>query len=127
MSTATEERTSAHDKVSVEPVSEDEALRQEAISSLNGSAASPRTRSPTSRSTGPLADLGAVRSLGRRRHSLARWVTAIWGFFLALDAWKTFGSWPRSLHRPISEADVAREMERQRRNSTRRSRSSPMM
>lgn len=40
------------------------------------------------------------------------WVTAIWGFFLALDAWKAYGSWPRSLRQPIREADVEREMER---------------
>jgi hypothetical protein len=43
------------------------------------------------------------------------WVSAIWGFFLAVDAWKAFGSWPRSLHRPITEEDIARELERSRR------------
>jgi hypothetical protein len=128
MSTATEERTSAHDKVSVEPVSEDEALRQEAISSLK------RKRRFAENAVAYVAVNGVlwlIWALSDRSVDggipWPVWVTAIWGFFLALDAWKTFGSWPRSLHRPISEADVAREMERQRRNSTRRSRSSPMM
>jgi len=43
------------------------------------------------------------------------WVSAVWGFFLVMDAWKAFGSWPRSLYRPITEADITREMERSRR------------
>ncbi len=43
------------------------------------------------------------------------WVSAIWGFFLAMDAWKAYGPWPGSLRRPISEADVERELERLRR------------
>lgn len=38
------------------------------------------------------------------------WVSAIWGFFLAIDAWRAFGRWPASLHRPITEADIQREM-----------------
>lgn len=40
------------------------------------------------------------------------WVTAIWGFLLAIDAWKAYGVWPRSLDRPISEAEIEREQER---------------
>ena len=28
------------------------------------------------------------------------WVSAVWGFFLAMDAWRAYGSWPRSLRRP---------------------------
>lgn len=43
------------------------------------------------------------------------WVSAVWGFFLAIDAWKAFGWWPRSLYGPITETDIAREMERSRR------------
>ena len=43
------------------------------------------------------------------------WVSIIWGFFLAMDAWKAYGSWPSSLHRPLSEADIEREKERLRR------------
>lgn len=43
------------------------------------------------------------------------WVSIVWGFFLAIDAWKAFGAWPRSLNRPITEADVERELERARR------------
>lgn len=40
------------------------------------------------------------------------WITAIWGFLLAIDAWRAFGSWPASLHKPITEADIEREMKR---------------
>lgn len=40
------------------------------------------------------------------------WVSVIWGFLLAVDAWRTYGSWPGSLHRPITEADIEREVER---------------
>lgn len=39
------------------------------------------------------------------------WVSAIWGFFLALDAWKAYGS---RFHRPITEADIEREIRRAR-------------
>lgn len=38
------------------------------------------------------------------------WVSAIWGFLLVIDAWRVFGRWPASLHRPITEADIQREM-----------------
>jgi hypothetical protein len=41
------------------------------------------------------------------------WITAIWGFLLAIDAWRAFGSWPASLHQPITEADIERELKRQ--------------
>ena len=44
------------------------------------------------------------------------WVTAIWGFLLAVDAWRAFGSWPASLHQPITEADIQREMNQTHRN-----------
>lgn len=42
------------------------------------------------------------------------WVSAIWGFLLAIGAWRAFGRWPASLHRPITEADIQREMSIQR-------------
>jgi hypothetical protein len=42
------------------------------------------------------------------------WVSVIWGFLLAIDAWRAFGRWPASLHRPISEADIRHEVERSR-------------
>jgi hypothetical protein len=42
------------------------------------------------------------------------WVSGIWGFFLVLDAWKTFTTWPRSLRRPITDADIDREVRRLR-------------
>jgi hypothetical protein len=42
------------------------------------------------------------------------WVSVIWGFLLAIDAWRAYGRWPVSLHRPISEADIQREIERSR-------------
>jgi hypothetical protein len=38
------------------------------------------------------------------------WVSLIWGFLLAIDAWRAFGRWPASLHRPITEADIQREL-----------------
>lgn len=38
------------------------------------------------------------------------WVSLIWGFLLAIDAWRAFGRSPASLHRPITEADIQREM-----------------
>ena len=40
------------------------------------------------------------------------WVSAIWGFFLVMDAWRAFARWPRSLYKPITEADIEREMRR---------------
>jgi hypothetical protein len=42
------------------------------------------------------------------------WVSVIWGFLLAIDAWRAFGRWPASLHRPITEADIQRELSRSR-------------
>ena len=36
------------------------------------------------------------------------WVSAIWGFLLAVEAWRAFGRWPASLHRPITEAASSR-------------------
>lgn len=42
------------------------------------------------------------------------WVSIIWGFLLAIDAWRAFGRWPASLHRPITEADIESEMKRSR-------------
>ena len=44
------------------------------------------------------------------------WVTAIWGFLLVIDAWRAFGSWSASLHQPITEADIEREMKQTHRN-----------
>jgi hypothetical protein len=43
------------------------------------------------------------------------WVSAIWGFFLVMDAWRAFGRWPAALHQPITEADIERELTRTRR------------
>jgi hypothetical protein len=40
------------------------------------------------------------------------WVSAIWGFFLALDAWRAYGPWPRGLRRPITDEDIEREVQR---------------
>ncbi len=42
------------------------------------------------------------------------WVSVIWGFLLAIDAWRAFGDWPASLHRPITEAEIQREIEQSR-------------
>ena len=40
------------------------------------------------------------------------WISAIWGFFLLLDAWRAFARWPRSLFSPITDAEIEREVER---------------
>lgn len=42
------------------------------------------------------------------------WVSLVWGFFLAADAWRAYGPWPGSLRRPISEAAIEEEMRRTR-------------
>jgi 2TM domain len=42
------------------------------------------------------------------------WVSLIWGFLLAIDAWRAFGRWPASLHRPITEEDIQREIRQSR-------------
>jgi 2TM domain len=125
MSATTDERPT---EAPVEPVTEEEGLRQEAIASLK------RKRRFAEDTVAYVAVNGVLwliwaltdRSLDGGMPWPA-WVSIIWGFFLALDAWKAYGSWPRSLHRPLTEGDVAREMERRRRDSTRRSRSAPLM
>lgn len=43
------------------------------------------------------------------------WVSLIWGFLLAVDAWRAYAPWPRSLHRPIGDDEVERELQRLRR------------
>jgi len=40
------------------------------------------------------------------------WPSIIWGFLLAVDAWKAFAPWPRSLRRPITEEAIERETAR---------------
>lgn len=40
------------------------------------------------------------------------WVSAIWGFFLLLDAWRALARRPRSLFSPVTEAEIEREVER---------------
>jgi len=42
------------------------------------------------------------------------WVSAIWGFLLAVDAWRAYAPWPATLRRPMTEADIEREMRRAR-------------
>ncbi len=37
------------------------------------------------------------------------WVSIVWGFFLAIDAFKAFSIWPG---RTMSEAEIEREMRR---------------
>jgi hypothetical protein len=43
------------------------------------------------------------------------WVSAVWGFFLAMDAWRAYGRWPGGLHQPITEAEIERELKGTRR------------
>ena len=38
------------------------------------------------------------------------WLSLVWGFFLALDGWRAYGS----LNRPITETEIERELERTR-------------
>jgi hypothetical protein len=40
------------------------------------------------------------------------WVSLVWAFFLALDGWRAYGGWPTNLNRPITEAEIERELER---------------
>ncbi len=40
------------------------------------------------------------------------WVSIVWGFLLAIDAWKAYGRWAGGTRRPISEAEIRKEMER---------------
>lgn len=42
------------------------------------------------------------------------WVSLAWGFFLALDGWRAYGSWPANLNTPITETEIERELERNR-------------
>jgi len=37
------------------------------------------------------------------------WVSLIWGFLLALDAWRAYGPWPRQV---ITDDDVEQELRR---------------
>lgn len=43
------------------------------------------------------------------------WVSLAWGFFLALDGWRAYASWPASLNRPITDTEIEREIERTQR------------
>ena len=115
-------------EASLKPLSDEEALRQEAIASLK------RKRRFTDDAVAYVAVNGVLwlvwaltdRSLGGGMPWPA-WVTVIWGFLLALDALKAFILWPHSLHGPLTEGDVAREMERWKRTGTRRSRPTPII
>ncbi len=123
MSATTDERPT---ETPLEPVDEEEALRQGAIARLK------RKRRFSEDAVAYVAVNGVLwliwaltdRSLDGGMPWPA-WVSVIWGFFLALDAWKAFGSWPRSLHRPITEGDIAREMEKHRREPMPSSRQYP--
>ncbi len=120
MSTATEERTSAHDKVSVEPVSEDEALRQEAISSLKQKRRFAENAVAYVAVNGILWVIWALsdRSVdgGIRVACLGHGHLGLLPRAGRLEDVRLVASQPA---RPISETDVAREMERHRHDSTR--------
>jgi len=110
----------------IEPMSDEEALRQEAIARLR------RKRHFAEDAIAYVAVNGVLWLIwALTGHSVdggvpwAAWVSVIWGFFLALDAWKAYASWPRSLHRPLTERDVAREMEKHRREPIPSSRQYP--
>ncbi len=40
------------------------------------------------------------------------WVSAIWGFFLAMDVVKVYGPLARKINAPIDESDIQRELDR---------------
>jgi hypothetical protein len=40
------------------------------------------------------------------------WVSAIWGFLLAIDAWRAYGNGPVGRDRPITEDEIDRELQR---------------
>jgi hypothetical protein len=40
------------------------------------------------------------------------WVSVIWGFLLAIDAWRAYGSGPVGRDRPITEDEIEREVRR---------------
>ena len=42
------------------------------------------------------------------------WVSIIWGFLLAIDAWRAYGSRPAGRDRPITEDEIERELRRAR-------------
>jgi hypothetical protein len=42
------------------------------------------------------------------------WVSIIWGFLLAIDAWRAYGTGPVGRDRPITEDEIERELERGR-------------
>ena len=46
------------------------------------------------------------------------WVSAIWGFFLAMDVFKVYGPVARRIHAPISEAEIQRQVDRSARGAT---------
>lgn len=126
MNVTSEKRTSSNGVAPVDPVDDDEALRQQAITSLKRKRRFVEDAVAYVTVNGVLWLIWALtdRSVDGGMPWPA-WVSVIWGFFLALDAWKAFGRWPRSLHRPMTETDIAKEMERNRRSSTRVSRGSP--
>lgn len=41
------------------------------------------------------------------------WVSIIWGFLLAIDAWRAYGRGPVGRDRPITEAEIERELGRE--------------
>jgi hypothetical protein len=105
----------ANEAISFGAVEADEGLRREAIASLK------RKRKFVENVVGYVTVNGVlwlIWALTDRSTDGSMpwpaWVSAIWGFLLAMDAWKAFGRWPGSLHRPITEEDIEREMKRSR-------------
>lgn len=40
------------------------------------------------------------------------WVSTIWGFLLAIEAWRAYGTGPIGRDRPITEEEIEREVKR---------------
>jgi hypothetical protein len=95
------------------PVAPDDALRDAAIARLN------RKRKFVQDVVGYVAVNGVlwlIWLLSDRSSDGSipwpAWISLIWGFLLVIDAWRTYGDWPRSLNQPITEMDIEREMKR---------------
>lgn len=95
------------------PVTSDEELRKEAIASLKRKRKFGQNLLAYLTVNGVLWIIWALTDRGTDGSvPWPAWVSAIWGFFLLLDAWRAFARWPRSLFSPITDAEIEREVER---------------
>ena len=107
------EHESAHSRETTAPPTADEELRREAIASLK------RKRKFGQNLLAYITVNGVLWIIWALTDRTAdgsipwpAWVSAIWGFFLLLDAWRAVIRWPRSLFNPVTEAEIEREVAR---------------